>query len=115
MLPRDYQRLEHIADYCEDVEEALGRIDNDRELFYRDTAIQYSIAFCILQIGELAGKLSPELRRETAEDVKWNEIKGMRNIVVHDYGEIKLGIVWDVATEDIPALKNFCERKLAEQ
>ena len=24
MLPRDYQSLGHIADYCEDVEEALG-------------------------------------------------------------------------------------------
>ena len=38
----------------------------------------------------------------------------MRNIVVQDYGEIKLRIVWEVAVGDVPALKAFCERKLNE-
>ncbi len=114
MQPRDLQRLEHIVDYCEDIEDALHRIEYSRDAFNADTMIQYSIAFCILQIGELAGKLSPELRSETADEIRWNEIRGMRNIVVHNYGEIKLRIVWDVATRDIPILKAFCEKKISE-
>ena len=114
MQPHDLQRLEHIIDYCEDIADCLARIDSSRERFNADTMIQYSIAFCILQIGELAGKLSPELRAETSDEIRWNEIRGMRNIVVHDYGEIKLGIVWDVAVHDIPVLKEFCEEKLEQ-
>ena len=38
----------------------------------------------------------------------------MRNIIVHDYGEIRLQVVWDVATCDIPVLKAFCLRQLEE-
>ena len=114
MLQRDYQCLEHIVDYCEDIADTLSRIEGSKETFKSDTMIQYSIAFCILQIGELVGKLSSELRAETSDEIRWNEIKGMRNIVVHDYGEVKLSVVWEVANHDIPILKEFCERKLQE-
>ena len=86
MQLRDYQRLEHIVDYCDDIMDVLARIENSREVFYKDTAIQYSVAFCILQIGELSGKLSPAFRSESASVIQWNEIRGMCNIVVHDYG-----------------------------
>ena len=72
------------------------------------------MSFYILQIGELAGKLSPELREASAEKIRWNEIRGMRNIVVHDYGSIDLDIVWDWANQDIPELKAFCVQALGE-
>ena len=29
MLPRDEQRLEHIPEYCESIEEALARFGDD--------------------------------------------------------------------------------------
>ena len=114
MQPRDIQHLEHIADYCDDITETLVRIGGSQEIFNRDITLQYSIAFCILQIGELAGQLSTELRSTTADEINWKEIRGMRNIVVHDYGEVKLSVVWAVANYDIPVLKAFCERKLHE-
>lgn len=115
MQRRDYQCLEHIADYCEDIADTLARIDGSQETFDHDTMVQYSVAFCILQIGELVGRLSSELRADTAGEIRWSEIKGMRNIVVHDYGEVKLSVVWEVANNDIPILKDFCERKLGER
>ncbi len=114
MQPRDTQRLEHILDYCEDIENRLSRPGSTFESFQSEQDFQYSIAFCILQIGELAGKLSDELREETTEEMPWSKIRGIRNIVVHDYGSIDLEILWDVANNDIPALKTFCERLLDE-
>ena len=112
MQPRDQQRLEHILDYCEDIEKLVAQHGGSFHAFNADRNYQYALSFCILQIGELAGKLSGELREATADAIRWNAIKGMRNIVVHDYGSIDLDIVWDVATRDIPVLKAFCVQAL---
>ena len=114
MQSRDQQRLEHILDYCEDIEKLVAKLEGSFEAFSAARDAQHAMSFCILQIGELAGKLSPELREASAEKIRWNEIRGMRNIVVHDYGSIDLDIVWDVANRDIPKLKAFCVQALGE-
>ena len=62
MQPRDERVLEHILDYCEDIANDLSAIESSRDAFMTNAAIQRSIAFCILQIGELVGKLSEALR-----------------------------------------------------
>ena len=114
MLLRDIQRLEHIIDYCEDIDEALNLTDRSCEKFASDKTVQYAVSFSILQIGELAGKLSDELRTATKEKIDWPAIKGLRNIIVHDYGEIRLSVIWNIAVNDIPELKAFCEGYLSE-
>ncbi len=112
MERHDFQRLEHIVDYCEDIEDALARLDHSYESFLADKMAQYAIAFSILQIGELVTKLSEDLRSTTHSEIDWPAVKGMRNIIAHDYGEVRLSIVWNVVTNDIPILKAFCERQL---
>lgn len=113
MLQRDRQRLTRILEYCEDINAAISRFKADFEVFQQDLAYQHSVAFCILQIGELVGSLSDEYRRATMESIPWNQIKGMRNIVVHDYGDIDLEVVWDTAINGVPTLKEFCEEQLS--
>ena len=44
--------------------------------------------------------------------MEWRQMKGMRNIVAHHYGTIRLDIVWNTAKKDVPLLKAFCEEKL---
>lgn len=39
-------------------------------------------------------------------------IKGMRNIVVHNYGIVDKNMVWESAKTDVPELKKFCENEL---
>ena len=114
MLSRDSQRLMHILDYCDDIENHLATVNHDHPTFLTNSMCQHSIAFCILQIGELTVKLSDELRSSTSQQINWTAIKGMRNIVVHDYGHIDLDVVWSVATEDIPTLKTFCQTQLEQ-
>jgi len=114
MERHDIQRLEHILDYCEDIEDALVRVCHSYEQFLSEKMAQYAIAFSILQIGELVAKLSEELRSATRDEIDWPAVKGMRNIIAHDYGEVRLSIVWNVATNDIPVLKAFCKRQLGE-
>ena len=81
--------------------------------FDADVDYQQTVAFSILQIGELSGGLSEEFRKATAHRILWGPIKAMRNIVVHDYGNANREILWETATVDIPALKCICEELLS--
>ena len=112
MLSPDFQRLEHIRDYCAEIERTIQRYGNSFEIFDRDSDYQRSISFCILQIGELSGKLSPEFRAQTASRIQWGPIKGMRNLVAHSYGSMSRDVIWETAVSDIPVLKAFCDEVL---
>ena len=66
------------------------------------------------QIGELVGKLTDEFR-EQHPAVPWRQIKAMRNIVAHSYGTVDPEITWEIITDDIPALKKYCEVIITSQ
>lgn len=112
MGPRDVQCLRHILSYCEEIQAARERFGDQYASFLEDRDYQRSVSFSILQIGELSARLSPEYRRETAQDIPWKAIIGMRNIVVHDYGNVEHRIIWDTMDDGIPALRRFCADQL---
>ena len=114
MQSPDWQRVEHIREYCEEIGKTIDRYGDSFEVFARDTDYQKSVSFSILQIGELSGKLSEAFRNETAAAVPWAAIKGMRNFFAHNYGSMSREIIWKTANEDIPSLLRFCNRMLSE-
>ena len=70
----DLQRLEHIRDYCAEIQKTIDRYGKSIDIFDRDADYQRSVSFCILQIGELSGRLSPEFREATADRIQWGPI-----------------------------------------
>ena len=114
MTQPDRQRIQHIRDYCEEIRKTIERYGDGFAAFDQDADYQRSIAFSILQIGELSGGLSEEFRKATSSRVQWGPMKGMRNLVAHSYGSMNREIIWETAVNDIPALKQFCEERLAE-
>ncbi len=112
MQPPDMQRLNHILDYCKEIEKTMDRYGRSFEIFDKDADYQRSVTFCILQIGELSIGLSPEYKSKTSGEMQWTAIRGMRNLVAHNYGSMSRGIIWETAIKDIPSLKQFCERQL---
>ena len=91
----------------------IARYGNSFDIFDHDPDYQRSVSFCILQIGELSGGLSQEYRQSTAKYVQWGPIKGMRNLVAHNYGSMSRDIIWETASVDIPASRSFCEEQLS--
>lgn len=108
----DYQKIFKIKEYCSEISQTIARYGASFDSYTLDIDYQKSLAFSILQIGELAGHLSEEYRRETSEMVQWSPIRGMRNVVAHGYGSIDHEMIWDTATIDIPALKKFCDKQI---
>lgn len=57
----------------------------------------------LLVIGEAARGVSDSGKLQHPE-IKWDEISGMRNRLVHEYFRIKLNLVWETVKYDIPIL-----------
>ena len=112
MLSPDLQRIAHILDYCVEIEKTIDRYGRSFDTFNQDADYQRSISFSIMQIGELSSKLSSEFRSATANRIQWGPVKGMRNLVAHDYANMSQDIIWETATTDIPILKAFCDEQL---
>ena len=62
-----------------------------------------SVLFRLIQISESSGKLTQAFKDDHKE-IPWQAIKGMRNKIVHEYGEVEFSIVHQTITEDIPAV-----------
>ena len=62
-----------------------------------------SMLFRMIQISESSKKLSLELK-EKKNNIPWDAISGLRNRIVHDYGNVNLKIVYETLKNDIPEL-----------
>ena len=101
-----------MIDYCERIHCNLERFGCSFEHFEDDFMFQDACCMCVIQIGELAGQLSDEIKSQSPS-VPWRIIKDTRNFYVHAYGNIDIKAVWITLTEDIPTLKKECEDLLA--
>ena len=109
MNNRDELILKKIIQYSGEIREIIDRFSLTYEAFAEDFVARHAVAMCVLQIGELVGNLSNEFKKEN-DAMPWREIKAMRNIAAHNYGEIDIEILWETAVGDIPELKAYCEK-----
>jgi len=65
-------------------------------------------------IGEATKNLSTEFR-EQHPDIEWRAMAGMRDQLIHGYFGVDYEIVWDVATEKAPKLREAVNRIFEDQ
>lgn len=76
--------------------------------FQDDELTQNAVMRQIQIIGEAARKISPEFQREHSQ-IPWQQIIGMRHLLVHEYFRIIPEKVWDVIENDLPELIKLIE------
>ena len=62
-----------------------------------------SMLFRMIQLSENVKKLSDEYKMKNS-NVPWNAIYGLRNRIVHDYGNVDLNVVFETLKNDVPEL-----------
>jgi uncharacterized protein with HEPN domain len=65
----------------------------------------------IIIIGEAANRVSEETQ-QNLNHLPWRKMVGMRNIVVHEYDDVNLNIIWDTLQIDLPILIGELEKLL---
>ena len=94
-----------IASYVKDTSETAFRTDVQKQ----DAVIRR-----IEIIGEAAAHLTDETRKAIPK-LPFRKMRGMRNIVAHDYANVDLKIVWEVATVYVPEVCAVLEKFFATQ
>lgn len=95
--------------------ERIKRRLEDRRLedFLLDDVLQDAIMLQIAVIANAAHALSAEFRAGFA-DISWDEIWGMRNLIVHSYHRASPKIVWETTQVDVPRLARLMQTWLDE-
>lgn len=94
----------YIDNLREDLRFITKHMENvDMEELCTNEVLQGAMLFRLIQISENAKKLSEEYL-ENHKDIPWNSLYGLRNRIVHDYGNVNLEIVYNTLHSDIPEL-----------
>lgn len=71
--------------------------------FIENKTIRYAVERLLLIIGEAANHVSKEFQDKHPE-IEWAQIIGLRNVLAHEYGEVKMDKIYLAATRSVPAL-----------
>ena len=112
MSRSETEYLRNIRDEARYLVEA-GR-EHSWEDFSDNETLKRAFVRSIEVIGEATKNLSTEFR-ERHPDIEWRAMAGMRDQLIHGYFGVDYEIVWEVATEKAPKLREEVNRILEEQ
>lgn len=107
--PKDNTRLLHILEAIGNIEEFTT--DVSFEQYTSNKILRFAVIKNLEIIGEAAYLLTKEFRTLHSE-VKWNEVIGMRHVLVHGYYQISDEIVWRTIQTDLSPLREAIEKLL---
>jgi len=108
--PRDWRvRIEDIVAAIERVQRYTGEMDLAE--FVADTKTMDAVCFCFGVIGEAARHVPDDVVAANPA-LPWQEMRAMRNVVVHEYFGVTNETLWRTAREDLPGLLEGLRRLL---
>lgn len=60
-------------------------------------------------IGEASNHIS-DVIKERFPEIEWFKLRGMRNLVAHEYFGVRLETIWETATVNIPVLRKQVQK-----
>ena len=105
MSKEPIEYLKHIRDESLYILSATGN-GITKEEFLNDETLKRAVVRSLEIIGEATKKIPADYKIRW-NNVKWKEMAGMRDRLIHDYMGVNYSIVWDVIKNKIPGL---CEQ-----
>src|SRR5262245_30728636 len=84
------------------------------EEFQRNPHMIHAVSYNFVILGEAANQIPDELRSRYPL-VPWQEMRAMRNVVVHLYFRTSVDALWQTATEDLPVLVPLLQQMLDDE
>ena len=95
----------YIKDMLEDIDFIINHMkDKTQNDLEKDEVLTDSMVFRLIQISESSKNLTDDFKEKNA-DISWGDITALRNRLVHDYGNVDMGIVYETLTKDITELR----------
>jgi len=95
--------------YVEDIWTSISAIEEytrgmSKKGFENDRKVQDAVTRRLENIGE-AVKHLPDDFRSRFPDVPWKQIAGLRDVLIHEYFNVRIMRVWYVVANDLATLK----------
>jgi uncharacterized protein with HEPN domain len=95
--------------------ECIRRIDkhrrSGRRRFFESDTIQDAVLRNLQTMAESTQRLSDEIKA-TPPHIRWEQIAGFRNVLVHDYLGIDLETIWGIMQNEVRELRTAIEEML---
>jgi len=103
----------------EDILESIAKINDYAtghtvETFGQNSLVIDAVVRNLEIIGEAATHLPEEIQRRHTE-IPWQEMKGMRNLLAHEYFGVSTPIVWTTIQNNLPPLVPLLKKMLASK
>ena len=109
MRDKDRQILSKIRQYCTEINSVVDGVEF--ETFVDDFMINRTCTMTLVQIGELAKRLSEDFKSKH-NLVPWRRIGDTRNFIVHEYDDIDWETLWQIIRDNVPELLEFTDEIL---
>lgn len=110
-----FRDREYLTDILAAARLVLGYVAKKSEAqFLGDVQCQDAVIRRLEVIGEASRRISAETRQRLPE-VPWQSMIGMRNVMIHEYDDVDLKIVWDTAQQFIPRLLDILDKEFPEE
>jgi len=112
MPPRAWQF--RVRDMLDSIGAIEGHVSGMTcEQFAADRKTVDAVIRNLTVIGEAAANV-PSSIQERFPDVPWDEMRRMRNVVVHVYFGVDLPVVWRTTQDDLPPVRTQLMRVLGD-
>lgn len=111
-MPRDWH--ERVLDILEAIELAQQFVrDMTFEEFQSDIKTIRAVAYQIALLGEAANHIPPQVQA-LRPDLPWPQMRGIRNIAIHEYFRLDIPTLWQTVIHDLPSLVGPLRQMLDE-
>lgn len=95
----------YISEITKNIDFAMKHVCSiTSEEFQNNEVLVNAVLFSFIQISENANRLSEEYKK-SHPDVPWNQIRGIRNRIVHEYNIVDSYIIYDTVVNDFPVFR----------
>ena len=112
----DEERLRDILQSIEDIQTFVSGMTKAQFLKIEesDRIMFRAVCDCVSTLGEAVKHLSAEVTSKY-ESIDWPGFAGMKDVVTHQYFRVRLDLLWNTITQELPELREIVEAELSKE